>query len=395
MPIYSFTAVDLNGRKKRDSIEAESLEAAKEKLRRQGMMVLSFGEQPSLLFWKKEEKLKNGILVTFTTQLKELIGAKIPLYESLVSLEEQYSTEKFKNIFLALSEAVKGGASLSQAMGRFPTSFSTEYVAMVEAGEKGGYLSEALEKLSQLLLRQQKIRKQLINALLYPLVLFLFSGFILFSLFFFVVPSIAPLFEERPVSSLTASVFALSYFFREKWFLSFPLLITFLVAPVALFKSKSLNPTLSLWLYRLPLWKKIALSSALSRFCRTFATLLEGGVNIIEALQKAKNVMGHPLLQEVIEKAEQEVLKGIRFSSAIASPLLPPLVMRMVAVGEESGQLPKMMHKLAEIYEGELEKTLGRVTTLAQPVILVVMGLLVGLIMMAVLLPLTDVSSFL
>ena len=392
--LFEYRYIDAKGRKRKSHIEALHEEEAKEKLRAQKTVVIALSKSHSKK--KRGGQLRKEALITFTTQLSSLLIAGMPLYESLVSLEEQYRQEAFHPILLTLCERIKGGASLSEAMSQFPGSFSRLYCSMIAAGESVGRLEHSLEKLATLLARQNAIKKQILTALLYPAVLFSFSLVVMMMLLTFVIPSLETLFEDRPVNRFTRFVMVLSHFLTHEWMYYLPLL----AAGVGALYYTLTSPKGKLWIQKqllaLPVLKALITQTAMARFARTMGSLLQGGVSLIQALQIARNVMHNPYFEEVVAHAEEKIVAGSLLSVELKkSPLIPPLVPRMLAIGEEGGNAPLMLEKIADLYEGEVEKNLTRITTLAQPVILVVMGGIVGLIMIAVLLPLTDVSAFL
>ncbi|MCH9626852.1 MAG: Type II secretion system protein F [Chlamydiales bacterium] len=392
--LFQYRYIDSKGRKRKGLIDAVHFEDAKEKLRAQKILLTSLVSTTSQK--KKGHQIGKQALINFTTQLYSLLKAGLPLYESLLSLEEQYRQDSFHPILLSLCSQIKEGGSLSEAMGLYPDSFNRLYCSMVAAGESVGSLDLTLEKLSTLLNKQSKLKKQIITALIYPALLLAFSGVVMLLLLTFVIPSLEMLFEDRQVNRFTGLVMHFSRFLTHKWPYYLPLMVgTGLGSYLALTSAKGKR-----WvqrnLLRLPFLKTLITQTAIARFARTMGTLLQGGVSLIQALQISRKVMRNPFFEEVIEKAETKIIEGSLLSLELKkSPLIPTLVPRMLAIGEEGGNAQDMLQKIADLYEDEVEKSLTRLTALAQPVILVLMGGIVGLIMIAVLLPLTDVSAFL
>ncbi len=399
MALFFYRYINQKGKKRAGFIDAESLSDAKEKLRTQKILVLSLSQkEEKKSFWNFRRKvaLNSSSLITFTHQLAGLLNAGMPLYESLICLEEQYRTEAFHPILLSLCEQIKKGSSLSKAMHQFPRSFNSLYCAMIEAGESVGALEATLDKLATLLSKQSKLKKQLTTAMIYPALLFSFSALVCTLLLTFVIPSLATLFEDRTVNRFTSLVIGMSHFLLHGWPIYLPLLTLAGSGIVYLISSPKGKRWLNWSWLHLPLLKTIVVQAAMARFSRTMGTLLQGGVTIIRALQISRNTMHNPLLEEVVQKAEGKIIEGSLLSVELKkSPLIPALVPRILAIGEEGGSAPLMFHKIADLYEEEVDKTLTRITALAQPVILVVMGGIVGLIMLAVLLPLTDINAFL
>lgn len=392
MPLYNYEAIDASGKKRSGLIEAQSEQEAKEKLRNQGAMVKKLTLRTSI---SKKQNLKGDNLVAFTLQLSQLLNAGIPLYESLLALEEQYRGEPCHRVILSLCEQIKAGQSLSQAMSNFPDSFDKLYRAMTAAGESVGALDTVLDKLSQLLQKQSKLKKQIITAMIYPAILASFSLLIILMLLGFVVPSIEGIFADRQLNGFTEFVLGVSRGFRNYWWIFFPLFAG-LVAYIVYFVR---SPEGKIWMERhmlkVPLIKTLIIQTCIARFCRTMGTLQQGGLPIIDSLRISREVMRNVVLEEEVKRAEGKIIEGSSLSAELMhSRYFPRLVPRMLAVGEESGTAIVMFNKIAELYEGEIEKSLDRVMALAQPIILIIMGSIIGVVLLSILLPLTDVSSF-
>lgn len=391
MPLYHYQALDNLGKKKSGFIEAHNERDAKGILREQGVMVSQISIKTTVT---GKQNLKGESLLTFTMQLAQLVSAGVPLYESLVALEEQYRSEPYHRVILSLCEQIKAGGTLSDAMGNFPDSFGKLYRAMIAAGESIGALNIVLSRLSYFLTRQMKLKKQISTAMIYPAILGSFSLLIISLLLGFVVPSIEGIFEGRKLNGFTRFVLSVSHFFRDYWWLYIPLGVGLIVYLVYTVRSEKGKIWLQRYSLRVPVISTLVIQTSVARFCRTMGTLLEGGLPIIDSLRNSREVMGNVVLEEEIKQAESKIIEGSSLSTEIGrSKIIPTIVPRMLAVGEESGSTVAMMNKLADMYEEELEKTLDRVMALAQPVILLFMGVVIGTILLAILLPLTDVSS--
>lgn len=392
MPLYQYQYVDAYGKRRTGAIEAQGDKDAKFRLREQGVLVTQLQAKSKV---SKKQNLKGDPLLAFTVQLSQLISAGVPLYESLNALEEQSRGDAYHRIILGLCEQIKGGSSLSTAMGTYPESFDKLYCGMVAAGEAVGSLGPVLEKLSTFLQRQMKLKKQIITAMIYPGILGGFSMLIIALLLGFVVPSLEGIFAERKLNAFTNGVLTFSHLFREYWWLYIPVVVSGIA--FGIWKLKS--PEGRIWLERtflkLPLFKTLVVQTAVSRFCRTMGTLLQGGLSMIDALRISRGIMRNVVLEKELVVAEGRIIEGNSLSQELSkSDYFPQLVSRMLSVGEESGTTVAMLNRIADMYEGELEKTLDRVMALAQPVILIIMGVVIGTVLLAILLPLTDVSSF-
>lgn len=390
MGLYDYTAFDKEGKKIKGRVEAGSDRQARERLREQGVILSSIAEAKPT----RKDALIGENLVTFTRLLAQLVESGVPLYESLLALEEQFRRERFHACLTSICDQIQSGSTLSKAMKEHPMSFDQLYVSMVAAGESSGALAKVLHRLANHLEKQQKLKSQLVTAMIYPMILATFSIVVIALLLLFVVPSIETVFEGRQLNGFSQFVINISHLARGHgwWVLPmFGILISYGVWWFFTEKGQSLWHRYSL---QVPLVKGIILQSAMARFCRTLSTLLEGGVPLVEGLEISRGVMGNRVLQDEIAAAEKAVIEGSSFSKELQkSAFIPPMVSRMAQIGEETASANVMFAKIADVYEGQLDKTLSRIMALAQPVILMIMGMIIGSILLAILLPLTDVSQ--
>lgn len=392
MPLFRYVAVSSTGKTVKGVIDADSLVVAKDRLRKQQILVTAV----TLLQGKQDHlRLDASLLLSFTKEIAQLLRAGLPLYEGLLTIEEKYRRHKAHPLFLDLCDHLKEGDSLSNALKRYPATFDHIYLAMVKVAEQSGDLGSVFEQLSELIARAQKLKKQLSAALTYPSFLALFCVLIVCGLLFFVIPSMKELFEDRPLHPMTATILGISQWVNAH--------VTFLLSGVATLILTAVVAARSqvarLYLYKtslnLPFIKTLILHSALVRFCRSLAMLLSGGVPLLEALELSKGVVKSPLLEQSILLAEKRIAQGDRLSVAFKSaPLIPTLVLRMLSLSEETGKMQDAFYSLAAIYDEEMENHLTQLTTFLQPALLITLGAIVGLVVLSILLPLTDVSSF-
>ncbi len=392
MALFRYKALNDMGKKVVGVIDADSLALAQERLLREQVMVTDL-----TLLEKKEDKivLSPPLLLNFTRELSQLLRAGLPLYESLLTIEEKYRRHRTHPLFLDLCDKLKSGSSLSHILKKYPKSFDAIYLSLVHAGEKSGSLPQIFDQLTLLISRQQRLKKQLISSLTYPGILFGFCMIVVASLLFFVVPSLQELFDGRNVHPLTRTVLAISKWVNANTLLLFSALTALVVGPMVFLRMPNGRLLLQRFLLKVPIFKTLLLDSALIRFCRSCSLLLAGGVPLIEALTLARKTMKLVELEQAIESAEKKIVEGERLSQQLKrSPLIPPVVIRMLSIAEETGTMGHMLQKIAEIYDEELEKNLAQLTTFLQPALLLTLGAIVGLVVLSILLPLTDVSSF-
>ncbi len=392
MPLFQYQALDSKGHKHRGVIEAQSEREAKDKLRERGLMVAQMSAKAGI---SSKQNLTGENLLNFTMQLSQLVNAGVPLYESLTAIEEQYQREPFHRVLLSLCDQIKGGSSLSEAMKAYPESFDKLYCSMVAAGEAAGALGMILERLNQLLSKQMKLKKEIKTAMIYPCILATFSLLVIALLLGFVVPSIEGIFAGRQLNGFTRFVLGTSHLFRDNWWIIFP--VVALTIGWSWYKLRTAKG--KLWLerniLRVPVIKNLVIQASIARFSRTLATLQIGGLPLIESLRMSTEVIRNVAIEEEMHVAETKIMEGSSLSRELShSRYVPMMVSRMVAIGEDSGNTVTMLQRIADMYEDSLEKTLTQAMALVQPVILIVMGGVIGLVMMAILLPLTDIASF-
>lgn len=391
MVLYRYQAIDRSGKKQSGIVEGGSDKEAKQRLRDQGLMVTSLDVKTG---GASKEDIKGEHLVAFTLQLSQLLNAGVPLFECLQTMEEQYRNESYHRVIVSLSNQIREGTPLSKAMESFPGTFSRIYCALVSAGEAVGALNVVLTKLVQLLTKQQALRSQITTAMIYPGILAGFCCIVIGVLMGFVVPSIEGMFEGKKLNAFTTIVLTISHFLRGYWWFYIPAVIAMIAILYLQLRSQRGRMWWQRTVLKLPLLSRLTIETATARFSRTLGTLLEGGLPLIDSLRIARETMGNAVLEESVRKAEEKIIAGSTLSvELIKTGLLPTMAARMLAAGESSGTTVPMLNRIADMYEDELEKTLTRLVTLAQPVILIFMGGLIGVVMVAILLPMSQAAS--
>lgn len=392
MPLFRYKALSAQGKTLKGVIDADSLLAAKERLRREQLLVTEVEVQKE---GQKERTLPQAFLLAFTQELAHLLRAGLPLYDSLQTIEEKYRRHKAHPVLLDLADHLKEGHALSAALKRYPKIFDSIYLSMVGVAEHAGNLVEVFAQLAQLIERQHKLKKQIVSAIAYPAFLFCFCLSVSLGLFLFVIPTMKELFDGKILHPMTTCVIAISNWLCVHFS---TLALTLLVAIGALvffWKRGSGKYHLYLFCTKVPLVKTLLLHSALVRLCRALAMLLGAGVPLLEALHLTTIIVKNPLLEASLLEAEKRIMRGERFSQALKeSSHVPSLVIRLVAISEETGKMQEAFGHLCAIYGEEVEKHLSHLTTFLQPLLLIILGMIVGLVVLSILLPLTDVSSF-
>lgn len=388
MTLYKYQALNDEGKKVSGMIDADSLNSAQERLNQQKILILQLKE------YQNKTTVPKQSVILFTQELCRLLKAGLALYEALQIMEEKYRGSKTHPLFLNLLEKIKRGEKLSKAISQ-ESVFSPLYRAMIANAEKTGDLIDSLEELSTLLSKQNKLKKQIVSALVYPGILLSFCLFVLTALLYYVIPSLAELFQGKQLHPMTSFVLGLSNFMINNGVI---ILFSSLFAVsfvIGLFIYSKTKRAIVQFLLSLPFVRSLFYNMSLIRFARALGTLIKGGVSFVKAISLSKEVLTHPKLQTKIKEVEEGIIEGKKFSSLLSdSNSFPPLFVRLLAIAEESGKMDLMLFQIAHIYEEEVEKTITRFTTVLQPLLLIVMGILVGFILLSVLLPLTDMNSF-
>jgi general secretion pathway protein F len=405
MPVYEYSALSKAGKKMKGIIDADSLTAARHKIRQAGNFPVDILETVPIARKKTGRKtraiqfgprVKHQDVSIATRQLATLLGAGIPLVPALTGLVEQTSNPTFKKIIAQIKDAVNEGNSLTSALSDHPRLFSKIYINMVKSGEASGSLDVVLEQLAEFGEAQHVMKSRIRAALIYPAFMALVGTVVLFLLITFIVPSITQVFDDtqQALPLPTLILINLSGFLAHYWWLLLIGLIGGLIGIrfyIRQSRGKKFWDRLKL---TLPLFGDLNTKIAAARLGRTLGSLLKSGVPLISALHIVKNIFNNVLLAEVIDDATEELEKGRSLSNVLKkSRWFLPMVVQMIAVGEQSGALEKMLGKVADSYEKEVETKIMALTSLIEPVMILVMGLLVSFIVVSILLPIFEMNQ--
>ncbi len=393
MPLYQYQALKEKGESIKGLLEADSLHSALEKLKKEHLFPTKIKEIEEKLL---RQKLSTDFLLLFTQSLSQLLTAKLPLYEAMLLLEERYRKHKKHSFFLDICQQLKRGKNLSFILSSYQFSLQEIYISLVKSAEQSSNLAEVFHSLTKLLTEQQNIKKKILSALTYPLVLSFFCIIVTLALLLFVVPNIEPILKERPVEGITAFVINASHFLKNYGlFLGF-FLSCLAGAMVCLYKKGKLASLFVHLKNSLPFWKTLSYQTSLVRLSQSCAFLLKEKISLIETLRLSHGVVSRGELKDFLMHAEKKILEGKLLSHEMAaSSHIPSLVVRMVGIGEESGDMEKSFLFIAQFYEKELASSLDKITMLLQPLLLVVLALIIGVVILSILLPMTDIGGFL
>lgn len=406
MPRYSYEALDKGSRNIKGDIDAPNEEVVLDKLRGMGYYPVKIAKakteagktdllaMPGLRYFFHKVKTKH--IVTFTRQLATLIDAGLPILRSLSILSEQVESVIFKEVIIDMSTEIESGGTLSDAMAKHPKQFDKLFVNMIRAGEIGGVLEAVLNKIAEFLEKRQMLIGKVKAAMMYPLVVIILAGGIVTFILVFIMPKFQDIFAQLGADLPTPTrllIQASNIMLHQTWIIG---IIAFLIW----FTYKKLNSNMKSKYYldkiklKLPVFGALLQKIAIARWASTLATLITSGVPILQALDIVRESSGN----EVISKSMIEVYQSIKDGDTIHEPLarcwvFPPLVVHMIAVGEETGAIDQMLNKVAEAYEREVDDAVSALTSIIEPLLIVFLGVVVGGIVIALYLPLFNIPK--
>ncbi len=406
MPIFEYAGIDSKGKRTSGNVDAENERAARAKLRRMGVFPTTItmegkggkggGFSMQVDVGKFMERVKVQDVAVMTRQMATLVGANIPLVDALTALVDQIENKKLRNIVAGAREKVIEGSRLSDALRGHPKIFGDLYVNMIAAGENSGALEIVLQRLADFTEGQSKLRSKVVGAMIYPAIMSFVGVSLMVMLLTFVVPKVTKIFIDMKATLPlpTRMLMAASNVVTDYWYL-----VIILCAAAFFAARRYINtPAGRAWWDRkalkLPLFGKLNRMVIVSRFTRTLATLLSSGVPLLTAMDIVRNIITNTRLREVIEQTRDNVREG----QSVAEPLrrsgeFPPLVTHMITIGEKTGELERMLERIADTYDAEVDNAVSTMTTLLEPVMILVMAAIVSFIVMSILLPIIKLNQ--
>lgn len=421
MPNFQYTALDAKGEQINGVVPAATEADAIQQLRSQGLYPTQIQEEgkggkvkagapakgkaaakgkPGKSLLGGRVKPKN--LMIFTRQIATLIDSGLPLLRSLTVLEKQEPNPVLKSTIANLAESVQGGSTFSESLAMHPRIFNKLYVNMVKAGELGGVLEIVLKRLAEYEEKAQKLKNKIVSAMVYPVIVMFIAVAILIFLMVFIVPKFKEMFAstDQELPLISQIVFGTSEFFLARPLFLPNIVFVFIAFGILAFlfniwgNTKGGRQTIDALKLRLPILGDIQRKSAVSRFSRTLGTLVTSGVPILQALNITRDTAGNVVLSQAIEKVHEAVKEGETIVTPLqASGVFPTMVISMVDVGEETGQLPEMLLKVADVYDDEVDNAVTSLTSILEPIMIVILALIVGSVVFALFLPLIKMIS--
>ena len=423
MPRYTYVALDSRGQESTGLVDAASTNEAIGQLRQAGYFPTNVyeegigaaveaktarpktkapraerkaGSKNIVLFQRKSVKPK--VLMIFTRQLATLIDAGLPLLRGLNVLAKQERDSVLKGTINKLADSVQGGSTFSEGLAQHPRLFNDLYVNMVKAGELGGVLEVVLTRLAEFQEKAQKIKNKVVAAMVYPVIVLVLALAIMSFLMIFIVPRFEAIFHDmlgdKPLPAITLFVIGVSNFMQNHWAILLGLLVGIIVAYKMAARTRAGRAVLDRVKLRAPLFGDLIRKTSISRFSRTLGTLVTSGVPILQALNITRETAGNVVIARAIAQVHDSVKEGESIVQPLeASGAFPPMVISMIDVGEETGQLPEMLLKIAEVYDDEVDNSVAALTSLLEPIMIVLLALIVGTIVIALFMPLISIIS--
>lgn len=402
MAIYNYKGIDRTGKEVKGTVNIEGLSAAKAKVKSLGIMLTDISEQTSGSVKKASSSITFGSgvsiedLALMTRQLATLLRAKIQVVEAFTALVDQTDNPNLKITLSEIRQKVNEGSSLAKALGDYPKIFDNVYVNMVDAGETSGTLEVVLLKLADFTEGQLKLRNKIKGAMTYPIIMMVAGGGMIGIIFIFVIPKITKIFisMKKTLPLQTQLCIWFSNFLINYWWL----VIMGIVGSVVGYKKYAATPAgkekIDGIVLKMPVIAEIVTMINVSRFCSTLATLLQSGVPILVSMKIVSNLISNVHMKRAIEESRTSVSEGASLTGPlIRSELFPPMVTHMIKLGEKSGELEPMLQIVAENYEEQVNTKLSGLTSILEPIMMVVMGVVVAFIIFSVVVPLIDLNN--
>ena len=408
MAVFEYKGFDAAGKAVKGVIDADSAKGARSKLRRQQMFPTDVWEQTKgkatrgkglnieIDLSRFTQRVSVADLSALTSQLSTLVGAGIPMVEALSALVDQVENPALKPILVEIREDVNQGDGLAKSMKKHPRVFSDLYINMVAAGESSGALDIVLKRLTDYTEATVKLRGEVMSALMYPVLMGAVSVLIVSGMFIFVIPRVRRIFDsfDQALPMPTQVLLNISDFLTGYWWLAILAIAGLSYGFYRWVKTPAGRRKWHQLMLSLPIFGRVNRLVAVSRFCRTMSTLLDSGVPILSAIAIVKTVVGNDIIAEAVGKVGENIREGQSIAGPLkASGQFPPMVTHMITIGEKTGELEPMLGKVADSYDQQVENTLRGLTSLLEPLLIVVLGGVVAFIAMSLILPMLNMSA--
>lgn len=400
MPTFRYSAFRADGSPVSGVIEADNVQDARQVLKKSGLFPRELAEAHSAAEGKKKKFFGKGValpeLSLMTRRLSTLLGSSVPVYEAIATLYEQERPGELKDVLGRIRTRLAEGTNLARALEQEPAVFSESYVSMVAAGEASGALEAILDRLADFLEDQEAVRSRVLTSLAYPALMVIVGTGVMLFLLAFVIPKIVVIFEQNKATLpfITILLIKVSTLLRKGWWALAAAGFGVVYAYRKLIVQETVRLKRDIWLLRIPLVGPLLIKLILSRFAKILGLLLSSGVPMIKAMEITGEVVVNRRFREVLLKAREELAEGGSLSAALRdTTLFPPLLVHMVAVGERGGNLEAMLTKAGSAFEKEFVASVARFMSLLEPLMVLTMGVVVGTVVVAVLLPIFQLNQ--
>lgn len=400
MAVFEYVAIDNSGKKKRGTVEASTARDARSILRDDGVYPAEVWERSAAAGIPATGQLWRSVsiqeIAVFSRQLTTLLEAGLPLVQALSGVIEQVENKTMRSMVTDITEKVREGKSLSEALSLYPGIFSPLFVNMVTAGESSGSLEKVLSRLAELTEKQVAFRNRMRSILAYPVLVAVIGMVVVIFLLAIVLPTLTRIFLEmsQALPLPTRILISTSDIILRFWWLFGVIVVAIAIGISSYAKTVPGRLVFDSIKLKIPVSGKLVVKAAVSRFCRTLGTLIGSGVPILSSLDIARNVVGNQVISNAINRARQDVKEGESISNLLRKEgIFPPLAIRLMSAGEESGRLEEMLLKVAETYDDEVETTVNTLSSLMEPGMIILMGFFVGFVVLAVLLPIFEMNQ--
>jgi len=393
MASFAYNAINASGLELKGEIHAPDVSAAREALRVRGMLALDLKQQASTSdgITAVVKKVKPKALQIFSRQFATMIEAGLNVVTALVILEDQTEDKKLASVITEVRADVEGGLLLSEAIARHPRIFSRLYISMVEAGEAAGILDVVLDRVAIQIEKETKIKRRVKSAMMYPLMVLAFATLVMIGMLLFLVPIFVGIFAQLggDLPTLTQWVLKASNVVRYQWYILFPGIFGVIFGFMRFKKTQKGRRWWDRTRMKAPAGiGKVILKVGMARFSRTLSTLVGSGVDIIRALEITGTTSGNSIIEDAVDVVREKVHQGVPIAIPLGElSIFPPMVSQMVRVGEETGELEKMLSKIADFYEDEVDSSISTLTSVIEPLMMIGVGLMVGVIIISMYLP--------
>lgn len=392
MPSFNYEAINKQGQLVKGQIMSETHSLAAERLKENGLSIIELTEgkpKTQNSFFQTKKKVTISDLTLFSRQLSAMISSGIPVTRAISTLSKQTDNSTLSEALESIAGNVEGGMNLTDAFSAYPTVFSELYISMINAGEVGGKLEASLLRLSNQLQKEKELKDEIKSALSYPKIIGIFALVVFIAMLLFLVP----VFQKSSpagvkVNAITQFIYDASYSLRTYYYI-WILALAGITAAITIFIKSPVGHNLwERFKLKAPVFGDLILKSVIAKFTRTFSTLLDGGIPVVQALMSAGPTSGSDILNDAVQLAANRIEEGKTIATTLEeSQVFPPMVTHMIAVGEESGSLPTLLDKVAEFYEQEVTTEARGLQALIQPIAIIVIGAIIGVMLIALYAP--------